>query len=87
MATCASQCRLNQPLKERTGRRAAERSSGYQNYLDHGCMGAFASPPIDLGLGVGQQVLQQDFPVICGARSDQADGVGVVQDNGQLRIS
>jgi hypothetical protein len=50
-------------------------------------MRAFASAPIDFSLGVCQQMLQQYFPVICGTRPDQADGAGVVQDNGQLRIS
>ena len=43
---------------------AAERSSGYQDYLDHGSMGAFAPTPIDFGLRVGQQMLQQYFSLI-----------------------
>ena len=64
MATCASQCRVNQPLKEPTGGRAAERSSGYKDHLDYGGMGAFTAPPIDFGLRVGQQILQQYFSLV-----------------------
>src|SRR6476469_1550043 len=76
--------RAGKPFEERIGSRPSQRPLGDQQHLNYRGVGAFAAPPVDFCLRIGQQVLQQSFAVI---RTDEPDGVCIVQNDRQLNIS
>jgi hypothetical protein len=64
LAFRAGKGRLDKPPKELAGRRSLEWMPGDQKNLDHGGMGALATSPVNLGHGIGEQLLNQRLSVL-----------------------
>src|SRR6476620_9176203 len=79
--------RTDELAQELAGRRSVELPPGDQKNLDDGGMRALAAAPVNLGLWVGQQMLQQRFAVLGGARTDKPDDILVMQCNGHWNNS